>query len=67
MNYLYITKNTAQDMDTMNGYSGTTLLHTDTSFLVWLWTNPLGPDLQAVQDAINPSVNVVAMTMINVV
>ncbi len=67
MNYLYITKNSQQDLNTMNGYSGTTLLHTDTAFLVWLWANPQGQDLQAVQDAINPSINVVAMTMINVV
>lgn len=51
----------------MNGYSGTTLLHTDPSFLVWLWKDPLGPDLQAVQNDINPSVNIVAMTMINIV
>lgn len=67
MKYVYITKNLQNDLDTMNGYSGTTLLHTDPTFLVWLWTNPQGQDLQAVQDAINPSINVVAMTMINVV
>jgi hypothetical protein len=51
----------------MNGYSGTALLHTDTAFLIWLWKDPQGQDLQAAQDSINPSINVVAMTMINVV
>jgi hypothetical protein len=66
MNYIYVTKNTQHDLTTMNSYAGTTLLHTDTSFLVWLWTNPLGPDLQATQ-GINPSINLIAMTMINIV
>jgi hypothetical protein len=67
MNYLYVTKNTQQDIDAMNGYTGTTLLHSGTSFLVWLWNNPQGNDLQAAQDDAHPSINVVAMTMINIV
>ena len=66
MNYVYVTKNTQSDIDAMNSYIGTTLLHTDTAFLVWLWSNPRGPDLDATQ-GINPSVNLVAMTMINVI
>ena len=66
MNYVYVTKNTQHDLDAMNSYIGTTLLHTDTTFLVWLWTDPRGPDLDATQ-GINPSVNLVAMAMINVV
>jgi hypothetical protein len=66
MKYVYITKNMAQDTDTMNGYAGTTLLHTDPDFCVWLWVNPVQTDLQATQ-GVNPSVNVVAMTIINIV
>jgi len=66
MNYVYVTKNTSSDLATMNGYSGTTLLHTDEKFLVWLWTNPVATDLEATQ-GINPSINLVAMTMINVI
>jgi hypothetical protein len=67
MNYLYVTKNTQQDANTMNSYVGTTLLHSDPSFLVWLWKDPQGSDLQATQDYDHPSINVVAMTMINVI
>ena len=66
MNYVYVTKNTQQDLTTMNGYSGTTLLHTDPKFLVWLWTNPVATDLEATQ-GINPSVNLIMMGMINVI
>lgn len=66
MKYVYVTKNDTQDTDTMNGYAGTSLLHTDPDFLVWLWINPQVSDLQATQ-GVNPSVNVVAMTMINIV
>ncbi len=66
MNYIYITKNTSQDLETMHGYSGTTLLHTDPAFLVWLWANPVATDLQATQ-GVTPSVNLVAMAIINVI
>lgn len=66
MQYVYVTKNTTQNTSTMNGYAGTTLLHTDPSFLVWLWVNPQAPDLQATQ-GVNPSINVIAMAMINIV
>lgn len=66
MKYVYVTKNTAQDTDTMNSYTGTSLLHSESDFLVWLWVNPQAPDLQATQ-GINPSVNVVAMAIINIV
>jgi hypothetical protein len=50
----------------MNGYRGTTLLHTDTYFLVWLWTDPVQTDVEATQ-GINPSVNLIMMGMINIV
>ena len=66
MNYVYVTKNTSSDLDAMNGYRGTTLLHTDATFLVWLWTNPVATDLEATQ-GINPSVNLIMMGMINVI
>jgi hypothetical protein len=65
--YVYVTKNTPQDMDTMNGYSGTTLLHTTPLFCVWLWTDPVQSDLEATQNIINPSVNLIMMGMINIV
>jgi hypothetical protein len=64
--YVYVTKNTSSDLATMNGYSGTLLLHTDTNFLVWLWSNPNQQDLLATQ-SLNPSVNLIAMTMINII
>ena len=66
MKYMYITKNTSQDKNTMEGYTGTQLIYTDPTFLVWLWVDPVMTDLQATQ-GLNPSVNVVAMTMINIV
>ncbi|HEX3640205.1 MAG TPA: hypothetical protein VHV10_02825 [Ktedonobacteraceae bacterium] len=66
MNSVYVTKNTQSDLDTMNGYRGTTLLHTDTYFLVWLWTDPVQTDVEATQ-GINPSVNLIMMGMINIV
>jgi hypothetical protein len=66
MKYVYVTKNTQEDIKTMNGYIGTTLLHTDPDYLVWLWINPVQADVQATH-SINPSVNVIAMTMINVI
>lgn len=66
MNYVYVTKNTQSDKDTMNGYVGTKLVDTEPDFLVWLWTNPQAPDLQATQ-GVNPSVNVIAMAIINII
>ncbi|OLE53279.1 MAG: hypothetical protein AUG51_13900 [Acidobacteria bacterium 13_1_20CM_3_53_8] len=62
--YVYVTKNTQSDLDTMNNYSGATLLHTDSAFLVWLWSNPDRRDLNAAQDALNPSVNTIAMVSV---
>jgi hypothetical protein len=51
MIYICSTKNTQEFIDAMNGYSGTTLIHTHTnpSFLVWLWINPNQTDLSSAQ------------------
>lgn len=40
MTYICATKNTQAIIDAMNGYAGTTLVHTETTFLVWIWINP---------------------------
>ena len=45
MKYVYVTKNDTQDTETMNGYVGTSLLHSEADFCIWLWTNPQAPDL----------------------
>jgi hypothetical protein len=50
----------------MSSYIGTKLVDTEPDFLVWLWTNPQAPDLQATQ-GVNPSVNVIAMAIINII
>lgn len=58
MIYVCVTKNTPQEISNMNGYTGTTLIHTETLYLVWLWTSPNQQDLQAAQ--------LVAMTAVNI-
>jgi hypothetical protein len=43
--YVITTQNTTAASNAMNSYSGTTLLYTGSTFLVWLWVDPRAPNL----------------------
>lgn len=66
-NYAVFTENTQTAIDTMNGYSGTSLIHTSTNYLYWEWINALDADVNAVlgADKQDPSVNTWSMTLSN--
>lgn len=49
MTYACVTKNAQDIIDAMNGYTGTSLIHTETAFIVWLWANPSQADLENAQ------------------
>jgi len=46
--YVVTTANNAPTITAMNSYSGTLLAYTDAAFLIWVWTDPHAPDINAV-------------------
>ena len=51
--YVITTQNTTPASNAMNSYSGTTLLYTGSTYLVWLWVNPTAPNLSTAIAAIS--------------
>lgn len=47
MRHIIITLNTPENIDTMNGYSGTELIKTDDDFAVWYCVNLSQTDIDA--------------------
>lgn len=68
MNFLVVTDNTKAAKDTMNGYTGTTLIHSggNSKYLYWEWINAQDAHLKEVQESRHghkPTVQPLAMIL----
>jgi len=60
--YIVTTVNNSGTTTAMNSYAGTQLVHTDTAFLIWIWTDPHAPDISVVV----ASISAIGVILLNV-
>ena len=60
MKYLIAVAATSEE--TMNTYTGTSLVHTDSDFSVYVWTNPSQEDIET----IDQKVQLLGMILLNI-
>jgi len=58
----YLIAVAASSEDTMNAYTGTSLIHTDSEFSVYVWNNPSQDDIETVDQ----KVQLIGMILLNI-
>jgi len=49
---IYLVAVTSASEDAMNAIAGTQIIHTDTQFSVYLWSNPSREDLETINEKV---------------